>query len=102
MADERYYYRRIVSWISSHAARGRTWEEICAINAALKAPRKQEWMDACREAGMQAAENSRLLKAEMERRELMRELARSTGGPLPQFPPLRICDLTGCKFPEQG
>lgn len=93
-----YHRRRLVSRIAFHVRRGRTWEEICALNERSKDRHQQEEMDACRAAGYQAVRNADMAQAEFERRAAAIQAARAAGQPPPVFPPLRLCDLDGCRF----
>lgn len=98
-----YHRRRTVSWIAHHVSRGLTWEEICAMNAKRRGGdrKAQDELDACRADGFQAVRNAELAQAQFERRRAAREAARAKGQPEPSFPPLRLCDIPGVKFPSQ-
>jgi hypothetical protein len=102
MGLDPYHRRRLVSRIAFHVTRGKTWEEICALNSRRRDAHSQDEMDACREAGYQAVANAKALNAELKRRQAARDLAKLGGAPPPVFPPLRLCDLGGCQFPEGG
>lgn len=101
MKDFRYYYKRIVSWVAFHANKGRTWEQIVACNAKRKDPFLPQWLEACKQAGFQAAQNAGNIADEIDRRRALMREAASKGLPPPVFPPMRLCDLPGCRFPDK-
>lgn len=100
VADERYYLRRVVSWVAYRRSKGETCDQIRAANRKRRQPFKSEWLEAAMEPGCQAVENARLLQAEIKRRRDARARAQAAGEAPPEFPPLRLCDIPGCNLPE--
>lgn len=97
---DRYDFHRIVSYIAFHLERNKTLEEIQALNQKRK-DKFQAWeIAACYPIAQQACKNACLLQEEIRRRREACKAAVSAGKPQPQFPPLRICDIAGCKFPK--
>lgn len=99
---EKYYKKRIISYLAHHISRGKTREEVRRMALSRRDRWPAEWIDECLDDAEQCAANVERINAEFARRKLAKDAARAGGYAQPKFDPLRLCDLPGVRFPKVG